>query len=82
MSASSTRSLASKQVTRKPWFLTSNDGEVFAWKDGVRLKLRNGQSAGRVRAIAVLCDKEKTVTVSICCVNYSYSKILAHHMLL
>ena len=68
---SSTRTASSsnvkgKTVTTKSWFLTLNEdgGDVFIWIEGARLKLRNGQSAGRVRAISVLNAEEKSVTVS------------------
>lgn len=63
---SSIRSSSSKQVTTKPWFLTFNsaEGDVFAWKDGARLKLKNGQSAGRVKTVCVLSAEDGTVTVS------------------
>lgn len=63
---SSVRSSSSKQVSSKPWFLTFNsaEGDVFAWKDGARLKLKNGQSAGRVKAVCVLSAEDRTVTVS------------------
>lgn len=56
--------VSNSPVTHKPWFLTCFDGEVLPWKDGARLKLRNGESAGRVRAISVLNEADGTVTVS------------------
>ena len=56
---------SSKQVSFKPWFLTCVEGDVFGWKEGARLKLKNGQSAGCVKAISVLSTNDKTVTVSV-----------------
>ena len=65
MSATSSRSSArsSKSITEKPWFLTCIDGDVFAWKDDARLKLKNGQSAGRVMSVSVLNVDEGLVSV-------------------
>ena len=70
MSSRSTRTADSSKaatVTSKSWFLTLNEdgGDVFVWKEGTRLKLKNGQSAGRVRAVFVLSAEEKSVTVGI-----------------
>ena len=64
--ADSSNAKAARTVTLKSWFLTLNEdgGDVFVWKEGGRLKLRNGQSAGRVRAVSVLCAEEKSITVN------------------
>lgn len=72
MSTTSTRSSCnSKSITSKPWFLTCVDGDVFGWKDGARLKLKHGQSAGRVKSVSVLSADEGLVSVcfSMSCVT-------------
>lgn len=53
-------------ATDKPWCLTLNaeSKEVFVWKHGVRLKLKDGSSSGPVTGASVLNTKDKTVTVS------------------
>lgn len=74
MSTTSLKSSAhrsSNQVSFKPWFLTCVDEDVFGWKDGARLKLKNGQSAGRVKAISVLNANDNTVTVSFLCSSFA-----------
>ena len=65
MSSVSSRSShhGSKEVTFKPWFLTCVESDVFGWKDGARLKLKDGQLAGHIGAISVLTSEDKTVTV-------------------
>lgn len=52
--------------TTKPWFLTFNPGskDILVWKNGARLKLRDGSTSGQVTAVSVLSVPEKTVTVS------------------
>ena len=83
MSSASSKSRASaslKSVTHKPWFLTCCNGEVFAWKNGARLKLRSGQSAGCVNSVAVLSARERTISVSECFANFG--PIYMRHALL
>ena len=69
MSGSSVVSGASSShlhASSKSWSLTLNpeSKDVFVWKSGARLKLKDGQSAGRVREANVLDSKETIVTVS------------------
>ena len=75
MSSTISSTTSRHNVTFKPWFLTYNnvDGDLFAWKDGARLKLKDGQSAGRVRAVSVISAEDKTVTVSL---YYVYSSAM------
>ena len=60
-------STSSTSPTDKPWFITWNheSKEVLVWKYGVRLKLRDGSSSGRVTEVSVLNSADKTVTVSV-----------------
>ena len=53
-------------VSSKPWFLTFNadTNDVFVWRNDVWLRLKDGESTGSVRSVAILSDKDKTVTVS------------------
>ena len=55
VSQNSSTSSTSMTVSSKPWFLTYNvdDSDVFVWRDGVRMKLRNGDSAGTVVSVSV-----------------------------
>ena len=56
----------------KPWFLTFNPSskDVLIWKAGLRLKLSNGTSTGRVVSAAVANQQTGTLTVSV--YNRSY----------
>lgn len=74
MSATSSRSSyrSSKSVTGKPWFLTCVNGDVFGWKDGARLKLKSGESAGRVKSIVVLSADDALISVSLFFVSREY----------
>ena len=51
-SVSKTSGTANSSITvsSKLWFLTynANESDVFVWKDGVRMKLKNSNSAGSV----------------------------------
>lgn len=55
------------QVSSKSWPLTFNSEsrDVLVWKNGARLKLKDGLTAGRVRSIAVSNDTKGIVTVSM-----------------
>ena len=84
MSASGGGSSSAKSVTSKPWFFTYHGDDIFTWKGGARLHLKNGRSAGRVRGISVLNREEKTVTVSKVLdiyrwCNNNYGIILLYH---
>lgn len=57
-------------VSSKPWFLTdavTDSGEhiVFVWKDGVRLKRRNGESAGEVKSVSVIDEGTQLLQVDL-----------------
>lgn len=56
---------SSTKATKKPWFVTFNAPDVLIWKQGLRLKLQGGMTAGRVVSVSVLDDMEKSVQVSI-----------------
>ena len=60
-------------ATSKPWFLTFNPGskDVLVWKNGLRMKLRDGSSSGPATAVSILSEREKTVTVSLICSTLS-----------
>lgn len=66
-SIASTSIASATQVSSKPWFLTFNaeTRDLFIWKNGIRLKLKEGESAGGVRSASVLSIENKTITVSI-----------------
>lgn len=53
-------------VSSKPWFLTYIEefNEVFLWKNGSRMKLKDGSSSGPVTDVSVLDVLANTVTVS------------------
>lgn len=53
-----------QQVSSKTWSLTYNSEskDVLVWKHGSRLKLKDGQTAGRVHSISVV-GKEGIVMV-------------------
>lgn len=53
-------------ASTKPWLLTYNMEvkEVFIWKNGVRMKLKDGTSSGPVTSVSVLDTAERTITVS------------------
>lgn len=57
-------------VSSKPWHLTFNQeyGEVFIWKSGVRLKVKDGGTCGAVQSIAVVDEAKRIITVSSSCV--------------
>ena len=63
---SSSSSICSGGATDRPWFLTLNS-EVFVWKSGIRLKLKDGSSSGTVTEASVLSAAERTITVSDVC---------------
>ena len=56
-------------ISSKKWFLTFNDHEeyqeLFIWKNGLRLKLKNGSSSGPVEKVKVHDEQEKSLTVSL-----------------
>lgn len=54
-------------ASSKPWHLTYNSEfkEVFIWKNGTRMKLKDGNSGGPVTSLSVLDAVDRTVTVSI-----------------
>lgn len=54
-------------VSSKSWDLTYNPEhkEMLIWKDGMRLKLKDGNSSGRVTAISIINLQAGTVTVSL-----------------
>ena len=66
-SIASTSIASATQVSSKPWFLTFNaeTRDLFIWKNSIRLKLKEGESAGGVRSASVLSIENKTITVSI-----------------
>ena len=66
---SSSSSICSGGATDRPWFLTLNSevNEVFVWKSGIRLKLKDGSSSGTVTEASVLSAAERTITVSDVC---------------
>ena len=48
-------------ISSKKWFLTFNDHEeLFIWKSGLRLKLKNGSSSGPVEKVKVHDEQEKS----------------------
>ena len=66
MTSVSTSIAIASNASSKPWFLTFDPetNDVLIWKSGMRLKLKDGSSSGRVTAISVLSGLEKTITVS------------------
>lgn len=52
-------------MSASPWFLTiePSSKDVLIWKNGVRLKLRDQESAGKVTHAKAMADG--TVTVSV-----------------
>ena len=72
---------AAKSATLKPWFLTFNqeDKEIFIWKNNVRLKLKDGSSAGPVTDVSILNQVGRTVIVS----HYQFSvhTVTMHNLL-
>lgn len=80
VSRNSSTSNYSMTVSTKPWFLTYIEAEsdVFVWKDGVRMKLRNGDSAGTVVSVSpadgirtgsVITQVARSITLLYFCVN-------------
>ena len=67
MSTSHTSSASTSYVSTKPWFLTFSEEtrDVFVWKSGIRLQLKEGESAGGVRSVSVRSIKDRTITVSV-----------------
>ena len=57
-SVSKTSGTANSSITvsSKLWFLTynANESDVFVWKDGVRMKLKNSDSAGRELSVPIV----------------------------
>ena len=53
-------------ASSKPWHLTYNleFKELFIWKNGIRMKLKDGNSGGPVTSVSILSIVDKTVTVS------------------
>lgn len=53
-------------VSSKHWFLTfyEEHKELLIWKNGIRLKLKNGTSGGPVEKVKVTDEVENTITVS------------------
>ena len=58
---------SSVTISSKSWSLTYNPEckEMLIWKNGTRLKLKDGNSSGRVTAISILNMQDGTVTVSL-----------------
>ena len=54
--------MATGQVFTKPWFLTFDNGEVFIWKSGCRMKLAKNQRAGNVINVPVVKDLQTLCT--------------------
>ena len=54
-------------VSSKPWYLTFNQeyGELFIWKSGVRLKVKDGGTCGAVQSVAVADDAKRIIAVSL-----------------
>ena len=67
MTSVSSSAAAAVSPTAKPWFLTFNpeSKDVLIWKNGVRLKMKDGSASGQVTAVSVLSESEKTVSVSV-----------------
>lgn len=53
-------------VSSKPWFLTYNPDfkEVFIWKSGRRMQLKDGSSSGPVTTVSIYDDENKIISVS------------------
>lgn len=64
----STSSLGAVSVSSKPWHLTyvnlDDLNEILIWKNGCRLKLKDGTSSGPVTAVTFQNKMDKVVTVS------------------
>ena len=67
MAATSESSFSNVSISSKSWNLTYNPEhkEMLIWKNGIRLKLRDGNSSGKVTAISVLDEQDRTVSVSL-----------------
>ena len=72
MSTSCASSAIASHVSTKPWFLTFSEEtrDVFVWKNGMRLQLHEGESAGGVRSVSVRNVKDRTITVSFAILVY------------
>ncbi len=61
-------SLDAVNVSSKPWHLTYVDldglKEIFIWKNGCRMKLKDGKSSGPVTSVTFRNKVDKVVTVS------------------
>ena len=53
-SSTSAESMLESQVSSKPWHLTFFDKQVYIWKSGSRMKLKNGSSSGPVTTSSIL----------------------------
>ena len=56
-------SICQKDISSKTWFLTFNE-ELLIWKNGHRLKLKDGSSSGPVEEVEVDNEAEKILSVS------------------
>ena len=68
VSQNSSTANTSGTVSSKPWFLTYNadESDVFVWKDGARMKLKNGDSAGSVVSVSASDGILIVSTQSLC----------------
>ena len=61
-------SLGAVSISSKPWHLTHVNlddlSEIFIWKNGCRMKLKDGTSSGPVTAVTFRNNVDKVVTVS------------------
>lgn len=71
MTSVSSSTTATMTASSKPWFLTFDpqSKDVLIWKNGLRLKLRDGTTSGRITGVSVLSTVENTVMVSTFIMN-------------
>ena len=71
-------SSTSVSVSSKPWSLTfsSEYKEILIWRNGARLKVKDGNSSGGVTGISILNKQDGIVTVS-----FYVLAVLGHCML-
>lgn len=77
--ATSEGSFCEATASSKPWHLTysSEFKEVFIWKNGMRMKLKDGTSGGPVTSVSVLDAADRTITVSKSANQLAISFLLA-----
>ena len=58
---------AAVSPTAKPWILTfkPESKDVLIWKNGMRIKMKDGNASGQVNAVSVLSELKETMTVSV-----------------